>query len=144
METVRRELRKKGLFGRARHRKPLLSKRHKKLRRIWAEEHIGWKFKQWKKMWWSDEKKVSLVGSDGRRWCRRRKGEEYLERNVAKTVKHGGGKLNVWGVISWEGVGRIHRIEGNLTARKFTDILDESLLGSYHDASVNKSDIIFQ
>ncbi len=50
----------------------------------------------------------------------------------------------MWGVISSHGVGRLHRVTGNLTARQFVEILDQSLLGSLKDASLSKQDIIFQ
>ena len=142
--TVRRELRRLDLPGRVRRRKPMLQKTHKLWRKIWAKIHAKWEVSDWERVWWSDESKFNLVGSDGRRWCRRRVGEEFLDRNVHKAVKHGGGKVNVWGVISWHGVGRLHRVTGNLTAHQFVQILDQSLLGSLEDTSTSKHDIIFQ
>ena len=98
--TVRRALCKIGLNGRVRRTKPFLSTTHKKARRIWAEEHHEWEVEaHWHNVVFSDECKFNLFGSDGRQYCRRRPGEEFLDRNVKKVVKHGGGSLMVWGCI---------------------------------------------
>jgi hypothetical protein len=67
-----------------------------------------------------------------------------MDRNVKKTVKHGGGSLMVWGCISWNGTGRLHRIDGPMNAAKYCEILSDSLLGSLADQSTPISDIIYQ
>jgi len=100
--------------------------------------------KWWKRIIYSDESKFNLVGSDGKQYCRRRVGEEYLDRNVWKTVKHGGGSLMVWGCITWNGTGRLHRIQGIMKADQFCRILDESLLGTIFDHDMDCSSVIFQ
>ena len=61
-----------------------------------------------------------------------------------KKVKHGGGSLMVWGCISWDGPGRLHRIEGTLNAKQYCRILEESLLGSLEDKFTDHKTIIFQ
>lgn len=90
-------------------------------------------------MWFSDESKFNLVGSDGKQYCRRRQGEEYLDRNIKKTVKHGGGSLMVWG---W--TGRLHRVKGTMNASQYCNILTESLLGSLADRNMHPESIVFQ
>jgi hypothetical protein len=64
---------------------------------------VDWSDDKWATVVYSDESKFNLFGSDGKRYCRRRPGEEFLDRNVKKTVKHGGGSLMVWGCITWKG-----------------------------------------
>ena len=143
--TVRRALTNYGLPGRVRRKKPLLTKKHKRIRAYWAKQLAWWKAdRQWCVVWFSDEAKFNLVGSDRRRWCRRRVGEEFLPKNVEKKVKGGGGKVNVWGVISWDGVGRLHRVKGNLDARQFVRIMRKSLLRSFNDAMVTPDEVVFQ
>lgn len=93
--TLRRNLCEIGLPGRIRCAKPLLTEEHVLKRRDWLEKHHDWTLDDWKKVWFSDESKFNIFGSDGRRYCRRRPGEAYLPRNVKKTVKHGGGSLMV-------------------------------------------------
>ncbi|TFY52255.1 hypothetical protein EVG20_g10630 [Dentipellis fragilis] len=103
--TIRRMLIRHRLFGHVCHSKPLLIKMHRYKRRKWAEGFIGWKVSKWKRVWFADESKFNLFGSDGRMYCRRRPGEELVPRNVKPVVKHGGGSLMVWGVLTWKGPG---------------------------------------
>jgi len=61
-------------------------------------------------MWFSDESKFNLFGSDGKLYCRRGPGEEFEVQNVRGVVKHGGGNIQVWGVLSWNGPGHLYRV----------------------------------
>ncbi|KAJ8462969.1 hypothetical protein ONZ51_g10558 [Trametes cubensis] len=124
--TVRRRLSEAGLPGRVRREKPYLSPLN------------------WKLVVFSDESKFNLFGSDGRQWVRRRVGEEFLDRNVKKKVQGGGGSIMVWGCITANGVGRLHRINGIMDAKKYCAILEQSLLGTLHDHHLSPSAIIFQ
>lgn len=142
--TVRRMFIRKGLYGRVRRRKPWLPKRHILGRKIWAKAHFQRTLQFWRKVWYSDESKFNLFGSDGRQYCRRRAGEELLERNVVKTMKHGGGSLMVWGCISWNGTGRLHRVEGHMNAAQYCSILSQSFLSSLKDHKCPPRNIIFQ
>ncbi|GJE96522.1 transposable element Tcb2 transposase [Phanerochaete sordida] len=142
--TVQRNLCEIGLPGRVRRKKPYLSKKHRKSRREWVKEQEGKDLEDWQRIWYSDESKFNLFGSDGRRWCRREIGEELCDRCVDVQVKHGGGNVMVWGDISWNGVGRLHRIEGTMDAVQYCKILSHSLLGSLSDQKTAPSSIIFQ
>ena len=62
------------------------------------------------KIFWSDETKMELL-----------------------TVKHGGGSIMLCGCFSAAGTGRLVRIEGNMSAAKYREILDENLLQSTQD-----------
>ena len=76
---------------------------------------------------WSDESKFILRGSDGLRWCRRRRGHAVLApRNVSQRVRRGlgSGKVTVWGCITKDGVGRLHRINGRMDRWMYIDILE--------------------
>jgi len=44
-------------------------------------------------------------------WCWRRPGEDLDPRFTMKKVKHGGGKVIVWGMITAKGVGWIVQIQ---------------------------------
>jgi hypothetical protein len=59
-------------------------------------------------------------------------------------VKLGGGKVMVWGMITAHGVGRIVRIEGNLTAALYCEILEDDVLGTYSDIGIDPKDYYFQ
>ena len=113
-----------------RQRKPYLTRLNVAQRKIWGKGVSGWGKEQWALVVFSDESKFNLFGSDGRQWCRRRVREELLDRNVKKTVKHGGGSVMVWGCITSHGVGCLHRIHRIMNAQMYCNILETSLLGT--------------
>ena len=93
-ETIRRRLADCGLKSYIRRKKPFLSPEKKKKRLAWAEAHKHWTVDDWKAVIFSDESKFNLFGSDGRRYCWRKPGQQFDERYVRKEIKHGGG--NYW------------------------------------------------
>ncbi len=62
---------------------------------------------------WSDETKINLFGSDGVKRVWRQPGEEYKEKCVLPTFKHGGESVMVWGCMSAE---ELQFIEGTMNA----------------------------
>lgn len=71
-------------------------------------------------------------------------GAELCDRCVNVHVKHSGGNVMVWGDISWNGVGLLHRIEGTMDVTQYCRILSHSLLGSLCNQNTDPSTIIFQ
>jgi hypothetical protein len=143
-DTIRKRLAACGLKAYVRRKKPFLSPAHKKRRVEWAKAHEHWTVEDWKVVVFSDESKFNIFGSDGRRWCWRKPGQEFDERYVRKEVKHGGGSVMVWGCVTAKGLGRIVRIEGNMDANLYTQILNDDVLGTLKDLDINKKDIYFQ
>ncbi|KAF7252569.1 Transposable element Tcb1 transposase [Varanus komodoensis] len=60
----------------------------------------------------------------------RQPGEEYKDKCVLPTVKHGGGSAMVWGCMSAAGNGELQSIEGTLNASMSCDILKQSTIPS--------------
>ncbi len=83
------------------------------------EKHAEWMEENWQCVWFSDESKFNLFGSDGKRYCQRRPGEELLEQNVKKTVKHRGSSLQIWGCIGPNGLGWLNRVEGRMNVKQY-------------------------
>lgn len=133
-----------GLNGCVRRKKPLLMKAYQAKRRVWGSYTQNWTDFDWNFFIFSDKSKFNLFGSDGRHYCWRRQGEEFLARNVKKIVKHGGGSLMVWGCITRDGPGRLHWVEGRMNAHQYCAILSESLLGTIADRDLDPRYIIFQ
>ncbi len=81
-------------------------------------------------MLWSDETKINLFGSDGVKRVWRQPGEEYKDKCVLPTVKHGGGSVMVWDCMSAAGTGELQFIEGTMNANMYCDILKQSMIPS--------------
>lgn len=133
-----------GLNGRVQQKVLFLTKKQIKAQFQWAVAHWEWDLAKWIIVWFSDESKYLLFCSNGKLYCCCGVGEEFLPENVTQTMKHGGGKVNVWGVISYDGVGPLVRIDGNLDAIKYTRILDSDLMHAFSACQVDPEDVIFQ
>ena len=127
--TIRRRLCEAKLFARNPRKVPLLKKRHVLKRLQFAKEHIDWPKEKWRNVLWTDESKIVLIGSKGRRqFVRRPPNTEYKPQYTVKTVKHGGASIMVWGCFSYFGVGPIYRITGTMDQFQYVQILEEVML----------------
>jgi transposase len=144
VNTVRRVLKKNGLHSAQKIKKPMLSLRHRNARMEFAIRHKDWTIDDWRKVVWSDESKINRLGSDGREWCWKNRGEGLSNRTCQPTIKHGGGSLMVWGCITAEGVGYLTKIEGHLNADLYCQILRDELMKSLEYYDLDASEIIFQ
>ena len=143
-QTIRRVLRRGGLKAVTKVKKPFLSKRYKQLRFQFAVAHKDWTSQDWYKVIFSDETKVNRFWSDGRKWCWKNPGAVVDDRNVQGTAKFGGGSLMVWGCITAEGPGYLTRIDGNMDAQLYCDILGDELLNTCEYYGLDTDKIIFQ
>ena len=66
------------------------------------------------------------------------------DEHVQKTVKHGGGRLMLWGCMTAYGVGFACRIDGNMNAELYTNILGDEFLQTLEYYGMEKNDIVFQ
>ncbi len=84
----------------------------------------------WNHVLWSDETKINLFGSDGVKRVWRQPGEEYKDKCVLPTVKHGGRSVMFWGCTSAGCTGELQFIEGTMNAIMYCDILKQSMIPS--------------
>ena len=143
-DTVRRSLRRRGLQARVKSKKPLLTKKHRSRRYLWAKRCRNATWIDWSYVIFSDESKFNLFGSDGQQYCWRRSGERLLDQHVQSTVKYGGGNIMVWGCMTWEGVGNLHLIEGIMDKYVYRNILETELINTIHMNDLEEEDVIFQ
>ncbi len=94
---------------------------HKKARKQFAEDKQTKDMYYWNHVLWSDETKINLFGSDGVKSVWRQPGEEYKDKCVLPTVKHGGGSVMVWGCMSAADM---------CAADMYCDILKQSMIPS--------------
>lgn len=126
--TVGRRLTENNLLARAARKVPHLSTTNVKKRIAFAHEHLDEAKEKWRNILWSDETKINLFGSDGKRYVRRPANEQFNPKYTKKTVKYGGGSIMVWGCFSWYGVGPLHRIKGIMDAVYYRKILRTVML----------------
>lgn len=142
--SVRRALRRNGLQSRVKQKKPLLKKKHRQQRLLFAKKYKNWTVDDWKQVIWSDETTINLYGSDGRSYCWKRPGEQLQPHHIKPTVKYGGGSIFVWGCITSQGVGYMCRIEGRMDAELYQSILGDELMRTLTWYGLEKNQVIFQ
>ena len=135
-KTVSQRLASAGLNARVPASKPLISKKNQKARLNFATEHVVWTEDQWFSVYFSDESKFNVLGSDGRNYVRRKTGERLSVKCVKKTVKHGGGSVIVWGVISAAGTGPLVRLHGRINGEVYKQIIRQHALPYLRSSSV--------
>ncbi len=131
MSTITAALHQSGLYGRVARRKPLLSARHMK-------KHLKDSNMVTNTILWSDKTKIELLGLNSKRYVWRKPGTAHHLSNTVPTVKHGVGRIMLWGCFSAAGTGRLVAIEGKMNAAKYRDILDENLLQSARDLRLGR------
>ena len=80
-----------------------------------------------------------IFGSDGVKRVWRHPGEEYKDKCVLPTVKHGGGSVMVWGCMSAAGTGVLQFIEGTMNSNMYCDILKQSIIPSLYSNMIKNT-----
>ena len=142
--TIRRVLKRNGLHGRAKVKKPLLSAKHVRDRLSFARKYADWTVEDWKQVIWSDETKINRFGSDGRKWCWKSRGGQLKPNHITNTVKFGGGSIMVWGCFTTHGVGYLAKIDDGLDASLYCDILDDELKRTVKYYRMDRKKLVFQ
>lgn len=84
--SISRALLKEGIGRRVACKKPFLSTKAWANCLKWAQEHAHWTVEDWRKVLWTDESSMSIVGN-GRTWVTRRANEEYYEACIISKFK---------------------------------------------------------
>jgi transposase len=144
-QTVRRALRKDDFQAIIKKKRPLLKKAHRVAHLKFARYHENWTVEDWKRVLWSDETKINRIGSDGRVYTWKKRGEPLSDRTTTPTVKHGGGNnLMVWGCMGWNGVGKLTEVQGIMDAKQYCEILEDGLQESFDKLGMAEEERIFQ
>jgi hypothetical protein len=99
----------------------------------WCKEQHHWTVDNWKCVIWSDESRYTMWWSNGRVWVWRMPGERYLPACVVTTGKFGEGGITVWGCFSWNGLGPLVILHGNINVEGYKDILTPCTLSTVED-----------
>ena len=97
--TIKRRLHQSEYRGFTTRCKPLVSLKNRKARLEFAKQHLKKPSQFWNNILWTDETKINLYQSDGKRRVWRRKGTAHDPKHTTSSVKHGGGSVmrgHVW------------------------------------------------
>lgn len=106
-------------------KKPLITENNRVRRLAWCQARVNWSIEDWKNIIWSDESPFTLRYK-ARKKVWRLDNERYDMKCITASVKHDA-KINVWGCFSFNGVGELTIIEGNMNALQYRDILEDCL-----------------
>lgn len=123
--TVRRELHRVNIHGRAAIAKPLVTRANAKRRFQWCKERKSWAVDNVKHVLFSDESTFTVFPTSGRVTVWRSPKEAYHPDCCMPRVKHGGGSVMVWAAISWHSLGPILVLDGRVTAKDYRTILED-------------------
>ena len=138
INTVKRTLRRHGLFGRVAVRKPYLSSRHRKNRFLWCSQRLNWPVDKWEKVIFSDECKLELH-PNRRLLVRRRVGERLKAKYLRTSVKFPS-SIMVWGAIRGDGNRVLVRCERNVDSQEYQRVLSVGLPHIYESGHAFQQD----
>ncbi len=127
-DTIARTLASFGYAARVKCKKPALTVKQKQERLAWAKNHSTWTIEDWRKVVWSDETKFTLANSEGKEYVWVKEQEALKENAVIEKKKFGGGKVMLWGCMTWEGVGIACKIDSTLDGELYSEILRGELM----------------
>lgn len=143
-QTIRNLFKKEEMRAVVKRKAPLLKKKHREDRLAFALKYQHWTIDDWKLVLWSDETKINRIGSDGRVWVWKKKGEPLSDRTTSPTVKHGGGSVMVWGCMGWNGPGMLTEVEGRMDSKQYVSILEGGLMESVEKLDMDEGNFYFQ
>ena len=103
-----------------------------------GQRHVGDSKVNWKKVLGSDKTLIELFGHQTRCYVRQRPNTAHHHKHTISTVKHGGGKIMLWGCFSAAGPGRLVKVEGNMNAGQYHQILEGNLTQSARELRPGK------
>lgn len=143
--TVWNYLKEEGLKGYVSPKKPWLTDKQKDARLKFAKDHITWECEDWKRVMFSDETIFSRVGSFGKTYYYKRPESRDLQpHQIQNTMQGGGGKLMMWGCMSYYGVGDVCWIPGKINSAVYVEVLDDYVLASRDWCCMDPTTFIFQ
>ncbi len=128
--TIKRRLHQSEYRGFTTRCKPLVSLKNRKARLEFAKRHLKKPSQFWNNILWTDETKINLYQSDGKRRVWRRKGTAHDPKHTTSSVKHGGGSVMVWACMAASGTGSLVFID-DVTADK-SSRMNSEVFGQYY------------
>jgi transposase len=128
-QTVCNRLRQHGIRPRRPYFGAALTPLHRRERVHWCNRLRDWTFRNWRRIWFSDESHFLLQKRDS--WIRvyRYRYERFFSSCVQEVDSFGGGSVMMWAAISNDRKTDLVHVPGNLTAvRYINEILQPHLM----------------
>ena len=125
--TVRRRLCEACLYGRIAVKKPLLRKQNNVKR---LQTHKDQTIEQWNKVFWINESKFKIFGSNKRVYVWQRVGERAVSPCITPPKKHGRGSVIVWGTFVSCKIRNLLQVKGKLNQISYHSILQHHMISS--------------
>jgi transposase len=143
--TVQRNLKDFGVKAWVKPKKPKLESHQKHARYAFARRHEKWTIDQWKNVMFSDESSISRIGSFGRQYFYSDREHKRLEpHQVKETKQSGGGKIMVWGCMTYYGLGDLSWIPGKVNSEQYLNVLKDYVLQSRDWFGMDRETFVFQ
>jgi len=126
-KTIRNDLKREGYTSHYCRKKPDLKKIHRLKRLQFAEAHVEKPQQFWDSVLWSDESKFTIYKSDGRQRAFMKPKSALNPKNVQSTVKHGGGKVMVWGSMATNGTGNMQFIDVTMDQQYYQELVSANV-----------------
>src|SRR5690554_3015679 len=126
-------------------KKPILRANHKDERYRFTKGHIRWTVDDWKRVMLSDETVISRTGSFGRKYYYSRpKHKCFQPLQVPGVQQGGGGKMLLWGCVTYNGVGDLEWIKGKMDTAFCVHVLCKDVFASREYYHMDPATSIFQ
>lgn len=143
--TIKRCLARAGVKAGVKQDEPYLTPEQVAKRYQFAKDHINWTLEDWTKVMFSDECIVSRLGTFGKQYFY--SNDEHWQQHphhFRQKTQGSGGKIMIWGCITYHGVGDLGWIEGHMKAEDYVSVLDKYVLASRDWNKMDPANFIFQ
>ena len=143
--AVDKILKKEGLKTYIQQKKPSLTDSQKSARLEFARSHLHWTTDDWKHVMFSDEAGFCRIEPFGKKYFRMRPESKRLKPNPSqKTKQSGGGKIFIWGCMTYNGLGDACRFPQGLDSNLYVEVLKDYIVASRDYRQLDPARFIFQ
>jgi transposase len=145
VQSIHNYLREQQVKAYVQQKKPGLTKDQVAARYQFAKDHLSWTVEDWKNVMFSDETVISRIGSFGRKFYYKRQcNKKIMPHHIKKTKQGGGGKIMIWGCITYFGVGDACWLQGGVDAEAYVNVLKDYVLSSRDWYEMDQDKFVFQ
>jgi transposase len=139
-QTFRNRLRQHGIRPRRPYFGAALTPLHRRERVRWCNRLRGWTFRNWRRIWFSDDSSFLLQKRDGIIRVYRRRNERFSSSCVQEVDSFGRGGVMMWATISNDRKTDLVHVSGNVTTLRYR----KEILQPHHMHVIDRQRELFQ